>query len=144
MTDDKAISDFFVIAHRMQARYAELAEDLGVTGSQMQLLELLADGPRPAGAVASDLRCDPSNVTRLLDRLARSSGDDLVERRRQSDDRRVVELGLTPLGHELVDRHRHRRSTDVPLFAGLDQGQQDKLASLLATVADHANDEDQT
>lgn len=136
MTDDRAITHFFVIAQRMRARYATLAEELGTTDAQMQLLELLTDGPLPIGEVATGLHCDPSNVTRLLDRLARGPHDDLIERRRRSDDRRVVELALTPSGRELVDEHRRRRSTDVPLFAGLSAHQRDQLATLLETVAD--------
>ncbi len=139
MADDRAIADFFVIAHRMRARYAALAEELGATDAQMQLLELLADGPLPIGEVATGLHCDPSNVTRLLDRLARGPHDDLIQRQRRSDDRRVVELALTTSGRELVDEHRRRRSTDVPLFAGLSPDERDRLAALLATVADNGS-----
>ena len=141
MVDDGAIVDFFVIAQRMRARYAALAEDLGITDAQMQLLELLADGPLPAGEVATGLHCDPSNVTRLLDRLDRAPHDDLVQRRRRSDDRRVVELDLTPAGRELVAAHRRRRSTDVPLFAGLSPDERAQLAGLLATVVDSGTGE---
>ena len=81
------------------------------------------------------MHCDPSNVTRLLDRLAVTDGGNLVQRRRSDSDRRVVEVRLTDRGRETVSEHRRRRARDIPLFAGLGPDDRTHLELLLHEVA---------
>jgi DNA-binding MarR family transcriptional regulator len=78
-----------------------LAEvDADVTLQQYRALVLLASfGPQPSAEVARRLDVAPSTVTRLCDRLVRRR---LIERFQRTDDRRVVCLGLTGAGRELV------------------------------------------
>ena len=73
---------------------AEVAARHGLTGAQASLLRSL-DRPRPMRAVADQLRCDPSNVTGLIDRIEARG---LVERTPDPADRRVRLLALTERG----------------------------------------------
>lgn len=135
MADPQAVADFIAIAYRMMDRYAQIAADLRVTGAQMELLDVLAEGPITSGGLADSMHCDPSNVTRLLDRLDVTNGGSLVQRRRGNSDRRVVEVSLASQGRETVSEHRRRRARDVPLFAGLDPDERADLEALLHEVA---------
>lgn len=135
MADPQAVADFIAIARRMMDRYAQIAADLGVTGAQMELLDVLAEGPITSGGLADSMHCDASNVTRLLDRLDVTGGGNLVQRRRSDSDRRVVEVSLTNRGRETVSEHRRQRARDIPLFAGLDPDERAHLEALLHEVA---------
>jgi DNA-binding MarR family transcriptional regulator len=137
VADPQAVADFIAIARRMMDRYAQIAADLGVTGAQMELLDVLAEGPMTSGGLADSMHCDASNVTRLLDRLDVTDGGNLVQRRRSDTDRRVVEVSLTDRGRETVTEHRRRRARDIPLFAGLDPDERAHLEALLHQVASH-------
>jgi DNA-binding MarR family transcriptional regulator len=79
--------------------YQRASRDLGLTAQQAELL-CAAMRPAPIGDLATALRCDRSNVTRLVDRAA---GHDLV-RRLQGQDRRVSLIELTPKGQRLARR----------------------------------------
>jgi DNA-binding MarR family transcriptional regulator len=69
-------------------------------GLSVQQAELLCEAMRPAAIsdLAITLRCDRSNVSRLVDRAA---AHDLV-RRVQGQDRRVSMIELTPSGQRLA------------------------------------------
>jgi MarR family transcriptional regulator, organic hydroperoxide resistance regulator len=84
-------------------------------------------GPLSRRALAERLRCDPSNVTFLVDRLEERR---LVSRGRGGSDRRVKTLALTPAGVEV----RNRLIATIagsPMFSGLTSAQQRQLADLL-------------
>lgn len=53
------------------------------------------------GEVSERLLCTPSNVTRVVDLLVRRG---LLQRERDSEDRRVVRVSLTPAGQQLYDQ----------------------------------------
>ncbi|MCA1783956.1 MAG: MarR family transcriptional regulator [Intrasporangiaceae bacterium] len=135
MADPQAVEDFIAIARQMMDRYAQLATGLGVTGPQMEVLDVLADGPITSGGLADSMHCDPSNVTRLLDRLDVTNGGDLVQRRRSDADRRVVEVSLTDRGRRAVAEHRRLRARDIPLFTGLSPVDRERLEVLLHEIA---------
>lgn len=82
---------------RLQALAAEVAASHGLTGQQAILLRAL-DQPRPMRAVAAHLKCDPSNVTGLIDRIEARG---LVERTPDPADRRVRLLALTSGGRRV-------------------------------------------
>jgi DNA-binding MarR family transcriptional regulator len=79
--------------------YQRASRDLGLTAQQAELL-CAAMRPAAIGDLAAALRCDRSNVTRLVDRAATH---DLV-RRYQGKDRRVSMIELTPKGERLARR----------------------------------------
>lgn len=67
----------------------------------MALNELQVDRPLSMRELATRLRCDPSNITGLVDRLEARG---LVHRQAHPQDRRIKYLVLTPAGQELRER----------------------------------------
>jgi DNA-binding MarR family transcriptional regulator len=81
----------------------EAARRLRLTQQQAQLLGMCEHNPPSMGALARMLNCDNSNITGLVDRVARQG---LVIRSTDQGDRRVTRVALTPRGDELVQRFR--------------------------------------
>lgn len=87
----------------------DLAED--VTLAQYRVLvELAARGPQRVAELASVLRVERSTATRMCDRLVRKR---LIHRRRNSRDRRAVQVALTAGGRSVVDRVTRRRREEI-------------------------------
>jgi DNA-binding MarR family transcriptional regulator len=90
------------------------AAPLPVTVVQHRVLVLLAaEGPQAIGSIAQQLGVNPSNATRVCDRLQRL---DLIQRSRSEADGRAVHVSITPAGRRLVDavnEHRRREVADV-------------------------------
>jgi|APLak6261703504_1056268.scaffolds.fasta_scaffold10318_2 DNA-binding MarR family transcriptional regulator len=88
--------------HAFHRTIDEKVADLGLTSMQWGPLVLLAQGKATTAAELS--RCngvDTSTMTRMLDRLE-SKG--LVTRKRNSNDRRVFDIELTPEGRRLAEK----------------------------------------
>jgi DNA-binding MarR family transcriptional regulator len=83
---------------RFYGEYDAAAEAQDLTGVQARLLAVVADGPAPMNQLASVLKCEPSNITGLVDRLAARG---LVTREPSPTDRRVKLVTATPIGAEL-------------------------------------------
>ena len=82
-----------------------------VTLAQHRVLVLLAArGDQPVGDIAEGLGVNPSNATRICDRLQRL---ELISRTRSEQDRRVVVISLSPQGAELVKAVTARRHVEV-------------------------------
>ena len=64
------------------------------------LIQLREGTARTASDLASDLNHDSGAITRVLDQLERRG---FLQRRRSSQDRRVVELKLTPAGKAIAE-----------------------------------------
>jgi MarR family 2-MHQ and catechol resistance regulon transcriptional repressor len=82
----------------------------GLTVSQLGVLEaLLHLGPMVQSDLAEKLLTSPSNLTTVVDNLEEGG---LVRRERSTEDRRQVEVSLTPDGRELIEdvfpRHAER------------------------------------
>lgn len=82
----------------------------GLTVSQLGVLEaLLHLGPMVQSDLAEKLLTSPSNLTTVVDNLEEGS---LVRRERSTEDRRQVEVSLTPDGRDLIEdvfpRHAER------------------------------------
>ncbi|GAA2441392.1 MarR family transcriptional regulator [Streptomyces macrosporus] len=91
------------VVARYHQEYDEAAARHALTGSQARLLTLLRHRPLPMREIARRLKCEPSNVTGIVDRLE-SRG--LVERRPDPADRRVKLAAVTDEGRETADRLR--------------------------------------
>ncbi len=73
-----------------------------LTMTQFGVLETLYHlGPLCQGAISSKLLKSTGNITLVLDNLERHG---LVRRERDAQDRRMVNLSLTPKGEELIAR----------------------------------------
>ncbi|MCW7991100.1 MarR family transcriptional regulator, partial [Streptomyces platensis subsp. clarensis] len=74
------------VVARYHDEYEEAAAQHALTGAQARVLGLLSLEPTPMRKIAEKLKCEPSNVTGIIDRLE-SRG--LAERRPDPADRRV-------------------------------------------------------
>ena len=111
------------IVARYHEDYEDAAAQHSLTGAQARLLSLLSLQPLPMRKLAQKLRCEPSNVTGIVDRLE-SRG--LVERRPDPADRRVKLAAATQEGRRVAkDLRESLRFAREPL-AGL--GREERLA----------------
>lgn len=74
------------VVARYYEEYERAAAAHSLTGAQARVLGLLSMEPMPMRKVANKLRCEPSNITGIVDRLEARG---LVERRPDPSDRRV-------------------------------------------------------
>ena len=78
--------------------YTRASRELGLTAQQAELL-CAAMRPSAVGEIAQVLRCDRSNVSRLVDRAAKRG---LVRRREGEEDARVSVIELSPTGERMA------------------------------------------
>jgi DNA-binding MarR family transcriptional regulator len=113
-TDHDELAAAFVTASRALVAIAIRsieAAPVAVTVPQHRVLVLLAaDGPQAIGTLAQQLGVNPSNATRVCDRLERL---DLVRRSRSTSDGRAVNVTITPAGRQLVDAVTESRHREV-------------------------------
>ncbi|MYV70621.1 MarR family transcriptional regulator, partial [Streptomyces sp. SID2131] len=74
------------VVARYYEEYEQAAAQHSLTGAQARVLGLLSLEPLPMRRIAQKLKCEPSNITGIVDRLEARG---LVERRPAPDDRRV-------------------------------------------------------
>ena len=79
--------------------YGSTARRFDLTLQQAELLLQVDDGTRSFGELARRLGCDKSNVTGMVDRLARRG---LLHRQTDAADRRISRPVLTDEGRDLV------------------------------------------
>jgi DNA-binding MarR family transcriptional regulator len=91
------------VVARYHAEYEQAAAEHSLTGAQARVLGLLSMEPTPMRRIAQKLRCEPSNVTGIVDRLEARG---LVERRPDPADRRVKIAGATEEGRGTARRLR--------------------------------------
>jgi DNA-binding MarR family transcriptional regulator len=111
-------------------------EGLDLTPALADLLWHLdpALGPMSRRELADRLRCDPSNVTFLVNRLEQRR---LVSRAPARGDRRIKALTLTPAGVQARNRLT-ATIAESSMFVGLTKPQQQQLADLLRRCIDDA------
>lgn len=98
----------------------KLAAEYKVTGPQLVcLLAIKEGGPLTATRLSREVHLSPSTIVGVVDRLEEKK---LVQRQRDSKDRRRVHLSLTSQGEKLVE------SAPSPL--------QDRLAEALESVSE--------
>lgn len=114
MCAHKELTDAFVAASGALvgiAVHSVGAAPVEVTVPQFRLLVLVAsDEQRTIGDIARHLGVNQSNASRHCDRLQRLG---LAERRRSTEDARVVFVRLTPEGRALVDTVLQQRRVDI-------------------------------
>ena len=116
----------------------QLWADRGLTMPQVRVLfELVEEGERSAGELAEALSVAPPTITGLTDRLVKQ---DLVERREDPRDRRVVRLALTDGGRALTAEIAEQAGTYLrEVFDTLPPGRLDEISEALEELA-AAND----
>lgn len=112
---------------------AASVEEVGsaVTVPQLRVLVMAAGrSPLTLGNVAEGLDVHPSNATRTCDRLV---GAGLLNRRDDPDDRRQLQLTLTPKGRRMVDSVlEHRRAAVERIVAQMPPRVAAQLGTALA------------
>ncbi|MER7834463.1 MarR family transcriptional regulator [Streptomyces sp. NPDC096040] len=121
------------VVARFYADYEEAAGEHTLTGAQARLLSLLSLEPLPMRKLAQKLKCEPSNVTGIVDRLEARG---LVERRPDPADRRVKLAAATDEGRRVArDLRDGLRFAREPL-AGLSDAERLSLRDLLRRMLD--------
>jgi MarR family transcriptional regulator, organic hydroperoxide resistance regulator len=109
-----------------------LAATLELSPAQCHVLYAIEPGkPVPMKQLATQLSCDASNVTGLVDRLE-SRG--LIRRVAHTSDRRVKVLDLTPTGAKLRAELVARMSTPPPELGRLSARDQRELERILSRL----------
>jgi len=119
------------------------AAPVAVTVPQHRVLILLAaEGPQAIGALAEQLGVNPSNATRVCDRLQRL---ELVRRSRSASDGRAVHVTITPAGRRLVDAVTEHRRREVSAVLGqLSLRLVEAVVSAMTKFNDAANERAET
>ncbi|MFE7645710.1 MarR family winged helix-turn-helix transcriptional regulator [Streptomyces phaeoluteigriseus] len=116
------------VVSRFYQDYEEAAAGHSLTGAQARLLSLLSLEPLPMRKLAVKLKCEPSNVTGIVDRLEARG---LVERRPDPADRRVKLAAATDEGRRIAkDLRENLRFAREPL-AGLEEEERILLRGML-------------
>jgi DNA-binding MarR family transcriptional regulator len=107
-----AYLDVLTLAEPIQARLWQEAE---LTLTQLSVLRELRQGPQTAGRLGLGVGLSPTSITRLVDRLERRG---LVSRKRESQDRRCVQVHLEAAGERLLGQTKVLRGS--ALFQAVD------------------------
>ena len=121
------------VVARYHEEYEQAATQHSLTGAQARLLSLLTLGPLPMRQLARKLRCEPSNVTGIVDRL---ESRDLVERRPDPSDRRVKVAACTDEGLRVARSLRDSLDFAREPLAGLSEEERELLRGLLTRMVE--------
>lgn len=108
-----------------------------LTTSQFGVLEVLFHlGPLFQGELAQKLLRCTGSITSVVEGLEKKG---MVERRRESHDKRYVRVSLTPKGKKAIEQlfPKHARAV-VQLFGSLTRGEQGELRRLCAKLGKSA------
>ncbi|MEU8626196.1 MarR family transcriptional regulator [Streptomyces sp. NPDC048669] len=116
------------VVARYYEEYEEAAAAHSLTGAQARVLGLLSLEPMPMRRIAQKLKCEPSNVTGIVDRLEVRG---LVERRPDPADRRVKLAAPTEKGTRTARQLRESLDFAREPLAGLSDADRAVLRDLL-------------
>ncbi|WP_097865898.1 MarR family winged helix-turn-helix transcriptional regulator [Streptomyces sp. rh34] len=116
------------VVARYHEEYDRAAAEHSLTGAQARVLGLLSLEPLPMRKIALRLKCEPSNVTGIIDRLETR---ELVERRPDPADRRIKLAAATEEGRRTARRLRDALDFAREPLAGLSDAERTVLRDLL-------------
>ncbi|SOJ52971.1 putative HTH-type transcriptional regulator [Mycobacterium simulans] len=113
--------------------------DDSVTVPQLRVLVMVyTRGPLNLAAVAAGLGVNPSNASRICERLIRAG---LLDRQASPNDRRNIVLSLTDAGRGLINKvTRHRRTAIAGLLRSMDPSDRELLTTALDRFANAAGE----
>ncbi|MFI9718433.1 MarR family winged helix-turn-helix transcriptional regulator [Streptomyces sp. NPDC052396] len=127
------------VVARYHEEYEAVAAQHSLTGAQARLLALLSRESLPMRKIAERLKCEPSNVTGIVDRLE-SRG--LVERHPAADDRRVKLAAVTEAGRETAQLLRAELDFAREPLAALSHEERTALRDLLRRMVGDSPESD--
>ncbi|MGW9246150.1 MarR family winged helix-turn-helix transcriptional regulator [Streptomyces badius] len=116
------------VVARYHEEYDRAAAEHSLTGAQARVLGVLSLEPLPMRKIAVRLKCEPSNVTGIIDRLEARG---LVERRPDPADRRVKLAAATEQGRRTARELRDALDFAREPLAGLSDDERTVLRDLL-------------
>ncbi|OBF14806.1 MarR family transcriptional regulator [Mycobacterium kubicae] len=119
---------------------ASIAEvDDTVTVPQLRVLVMVdTRGPLNLAGVAAGLGVNPSNASRICDRLIKAG---LLNRQEAADDRRNITLTLSAAGRQLVDKViEHRRTAIIRVLGDMEPEDREALKTALDRFATAAGE----
>lgn len=125
------------VVARYHEEYDRAAATHSLTGAQARVLALIALEPLPMRQIARALRCEPSNVTGIVDRLEARG---LVERRPDPSDRRVKVAAATADGTQTAKQLRDSLDFAREPLAALSRADRTTLRDLLQRMVGEQND----
>jgi len=129
--------------HIMRAKIHELASgEYGITSSQFHTIRRISQGDASVSALANCMRVSRPNISRAVDDLVNNG---LVNRKRNPDDRRNIQLSLTDKGKKMIKNlHNKYGGILVEQFSILSDEELRVLSSALESmkkVIDHSTKE---
>lgn len=119
----------FAFMQRAKQQWEAVAEQSGLSLAQLHTIWLLKNDDTSMVQLASQLLCDASYVTGIVDRLAEQG---LVERRENPRDRRVKLVVLTTQGRKLCATiEKHIRAAEQTLLTHLSPAERIQFQTLL-------------
>ncbi|MEQ4193255.1 MULTISPECIES: MarR family transcriptional regulator [unclassified Streptomyces] len=120
------------VVARYHEEYDRAAAEQALTGAQARVLGLLSLEAMPMRRIARRLKCEPSNVTGIVDRLALRG---LVERQADPGDRRIKVAALTAEGREVARVLRDSLDFAREPLAGFSREEREVLRGMLRRMA---------
>ncbi|HEU5356566.1 MAG TPA: MarR family transcriptional regulator [Actinocrinis sp.] len=121
---------------RFHDEYEAAAAAHDLTGVQAKLLGVVAERPVPMNQIATVLKCEPSNITGLVDRLAARG---LVTRQPSPTDRRVKLVAATPVGAEVSGKVWANLDFAAQPLAALSDEERRMLRDLLRRIGQNGS-----
>ena len=132
MTSDALLDTLVRSAFQVMGVLTRIGAENDLSLTQMRVLGLLRDRRPRMTELATFLGLDKSTMSGLIDRAERRG---LLARGKSSEDRRVVDVFITPAGFELTQRLQEEiRRALSPATDHLDPEQHDQLVQLLELV----------
>lgn len=127
---------FHEVMHLCKDSFLTIAREFDITPGELRALDALdPESAQSMGSLATELRCDASNVTWLADRLEERG---LVERRNDPHDRRVKTLALTTRGTDVRQKIAAHLRVPPDILLTLSAPELRTLQQLLRKCADAA------
>lgn len=124
------------VVARYHEEYDRAAAEHSLTGAQARVLGLLSLEPLPMRKIALRLKCEPSNVTGIIDRLETR---ELVERRPDPSDRRIKLAAATEKGKRTARELRDALDFAREPLAALSDAERTVLRDLLRRMLGEAD-----
>ncbi len=113
-----------------------------ITISQLFILNLLAKrGESKMGDLAHFMEVTTAAMTGIVDRLVRSG---YAVRLPQTEDRRIIKIGLSSRGEQLIKRvNLDKRQMVIKIFGKISQGEREEYLKILMHIHDTLSKEKQ-